>query len=136
MSLKSEFNKFDSTISTTEGIVILESRVKPLLRASKEYNRITAFFSPTVISSIFTELSTCLSSGGSIKLIIGIHDASKLIPVLNEIDRPDPQDRFVQAVKKILYNDIEACLKLMGNAQNIPKLFSELIRQNYIEIHY
>lgn len=136
MSLKSEFEKFGPGILITEGNVILESRVKPLLKACKEYNRITAFFSPTVIKAIFTELSACLSSGGNIKLVIGIHDASKLIPVLNEIDKSDPQDRFVHAVKKILHNDIEACLKLMDHAQNIPKLFSELIRQKFIEIRF
>jgi len=136
MSLKSVFEQFDSSISTTEGSIILETRIKPLLKVSRHYHRITAFFSPEVISTIFTELSSCLRSGGSVKLIVGIHDAAKLIPILNEIDQPNPEVRFMQAVSQILHDDIEACLHLLDNRQNIPRLFSELIRQELISIKF
>lgn len=136
MSLRKVYESFKPLFLISKGEIILESRVKPLLRASREYNRISAFFSPTLIKAIFTELTICLRSGGTVKLVVGIHDAEKLSPVLQAIDNPNPREKFAIAVQKILENDIEECLRLMDRSHNIPFLFAELVKQELIQIKF
>lgn len=136
MSLKSVYQTFDRRVLVCSGKKILENRVKPLLKETTKYHRASAFFSPLIIKSIFKELSICLQSGGEVRLVIGLHDGDKLIPVLNEIEENDRERKFKTAVSRILKNDIKDCLKLLEDIRNLPKIFSELIDQNLIKVKF
>ncbi|MCH8517342.1 MAG: phospholipase D-like domain-containing protein [Cyclobacteriaceae bacterium] len=136
MSLRKVYRTFTSNSLVSEGSRILEERFKPLLSHSTGYDRISAFFSPYLIKAIFTELTTCLRTGGRIRLIIGIHDGHKLIPILDEIESNDRHDRFVKAVSKIIEDCIEECLDLLDSNQNITRVFAELINQDLIKVKF
>jgi len=136
MSLRNIYSTFTSKSLVSEGYRILEERFKPLLSHSNEYDRISAFFSPTLIKSIFSELTCCLRTGGKVRLVIGIHDGDKMTPVLDEIESKINEERFVQAVAKLIENGIEECMDLLDTNQNITRVFAELIKQDLIQVKF
>jgi len=136
MNLKEVYNTFPDPphLISVNGKQILTERIKPLISVSKEYLKITSFFNPKVIISIFSELAMCFKSQGNVKIIIGIHDASKLIPILDIIDANSLEEKYRIAVSKIIEEDISACQDLMSDNKNFVFVMSELVKQNLIEI--
>lgn len=136
MSLRSVFSTFKSKSLVSEGAKILEERFKPLLSHSYRYDRISAFFSPYLVKTIFSELTSCLRKGGKVRLVIGIHDGDKMTPVLNEVESDDRHNRFVIAIQRLIEDSIEECLDLLDTNQNITRVFAELIRQDLIQVKF
>lgn len=135
MSLRTSIPDFQDTIVKLEsGKKILNGYIKPLLAESNNYYKISSFFSPSIIKSILFELNTCFQRRGSVKLIIGIHDSAKLIPVLDQIQNANKHDKFKIAVQKIISKNIEECLELLEHPKNFMYVFAEIIKQELIQI--
>ena len=135
MSLKNSIPNFnDSIVRIEAGRKILNEYIKPLLANSTAYYKISSFFTPSVIKSVFLQLDQCFRQKEQVTLIIGIHDSYKLIPVLDEIDNPNREEKFKLAVQSIVSKGIEECVALTDNPQGFLFVFSELIKQNLIQI--
>ena len=124
MSLRNCIPDFENTIiKISSGKKILNGYIKPLLAESNSYYKISSFFTPSVIKSIIQELNMCFQRKGHVKLIIGIHDSGKLIPVLDQIQKTSKHDKFKVAVQKIIFNSIEECLELLETPKNFIYVF-------------
>ncbi len=135
MSLKTTFHDFSHTIARiASGKKILEEYIKPLLSRSDCYYKISSFFTPSIIHSILLELDTCFRKKEQVKLIIGIHDSNKLIPVLDTIQNPNKNIKFQKAVEGIIQKGVEECLSVVENPRDFLFVFSELVSQNLIQI--
>jgi SNF2 family DNA or RNA helicase len=136
MSLKQIYSDFPTPphMPAAKGQEILNKRIRPLLSGSTSYLKISSFFNPHTIISIFSELSQCFKAKGNVKLIIGIHDADKLIPTLDAIDLNNTEEKFKFAVGKIISQEIESCESLISDVNNFVYVLSELIKQEMVEI--
>lgn len=135
MPLRTSISDFDDAIVRLEaGRKILDECIRPLLKESSTYYKISSFFSPSVVKGIIFELAECIRRKGSVKLIIGVHDSGKLIPVLDQIERTSKYDKFKLAVQKIVSDNIQDCIKLLDEPRNFLPVFAELINQNLIQI--
>lgn len=135
MSLRTAIPDFKTDIVRLEkGWKILEHYIKPLLAESREYLKISSFFTPAVIKSVLQELQSCFQQKGSVRLIIGIHDSSKLIPILDQLTHPDPDERFRQAVTRIVSQELHNAVRLLEDPRLFYAVMAELIRQDLIQI--
>ena len=134
MSLKGAIRNFDEPImQLSSGKQILEDYIKPLLANSKRYLKISSFFTPSVIRSVLEQLEECFRHKGHVKLIIGVHDSRKLLPVLDRIQNDNLDTRFKLAVQNIVRNGIEECLALANDPNDFLNVLSELIKQDLIQ---
>jgi hypothetical protein len=69
-----------------------------------------------------------------VKLIIGLHDSAKLIPVLDQLSQSDPDERYRRAVTKIVCSGFHDALKLLEEPGMFYGVMAELIRQDLIQI--
>jgi superfamily II DNA or RNA helicase len=135
MSLKSAIENFNQPIIKVQsGKKTLDYFVKPILRHTKNYSRITSFFSPRLIKSKIVELARCFSKGGKVKLIVGIHDTGKLIPLLNELNSHDKESNFKEAVQKIIETGMIESIDLFDTHEDFIAVLAELIDQECIQI--
>ena len=104
MNIKETYNQFPTPphLIAVEGQEILNKRIRPLLSASNLYHKVSSFFNPHIIISVFSELSQCFKAKGNVKLIIGIHDADKLTPILEVTNIDNRAAKFKTAVGKLL----------------------------------
>jgi superfamily II DNA or RNA helicase len=135
MPLNKAIENFNQQIIRVQsGKKTLDTLVKPILRQTKDYSRITSFFTPTLIKSKIVELAQCFARGGKVKLIVGIHDTGKLIPVLNELNSPDKKSNFKEAVQKIIETGMIESIDLFDTHEDFIAVLAELIDQKYIQI--
>ncbi|MBT3582539.1 hypothetical protein HN510_01850 [Candidatus Woesearchaeota archaeon] len=67
-------------------------------------------------------------------MIIGIHDADKLTPILEVTNIDNRAAKFKTAVGKLLDQNFGECESLLSNCNNFVYVLSELIKQELIEI--
>jgi superfamily II DNA or RNA helicase len=135
MQLKDAIQDFtDTKVAITSGRKILETYIKPLLEKSSFYYKISSFFSPNTIENILLQLDTCFRKKERVKLVIGVHDSAKLIPVLEEIQNPNRNEKLKIAVQNIIYTGIEECLASMEKPTDFLHVFAELVKQDLIQI--
>lgn len=135
MSLRKAIPNFDdSLMEICSGKRILEEYIKPLLSNSSSYYKISSFFTPTIIKSVLQQIEECFKHKGRVKLIIGVHDSGKLIPILDRIKNEDLYEKFKLAVQNILKEGIKECLALAVGSDGFLNVFSELIKQDLIQI--
>ena len=71
MPLNKCLKDFNQPIAKVQsGEKTLKKLVKPLLRETINYYRITSFFTPSIIKSKFEELALCFKRGGTVKLVL------------------------------------------------------------------
>lgn len=135
MSLSKVFDNFDQPIQgIRKGNEILNSVVKPILSKTSKFDRISSFFSPDAIKLIFAELLNCISAGGRIRLIIGIHDCDKLINFLKLQNESSKTDNLRKAISLILQGEIVDVLNSIDNPEYFKTIFSELLNQELIKV--
>lgn len=135
MSLRTSLPEFNDTlVCITSGRNILNNFVKPLLQEAETYYKISSFFSPSTIHNVLQQLSSCFLQKRRVRLVIGIHDSTKLIPTLNQIDNANADEKFKIAVQNIITKGVSECLALIERPGDFLFVFSELIKQELIEI--
>lgn len=135
MPLNKAIENFNQQIIKVQsGKKTLDTLVKPILRQTKDYSRITSFFTPKLIKSKIVELAQCFARGGKVKLIVGIHDTGKLIPVLNELNSTDKKLKFKEAVQKIIETGMIESIDLFDTHEDFIAVLAELIDQEHIQI--
>ena len=135
MPLNKAIENFNQQIIKVQsGKKTLDTLVKPILRQTKDYSRITSFFTPKLIKSKIVELAQCFSRGGKVKLIVGIHDTGKLIPVLNKLNSLDKKSKFKEAVQKIIETGMIESIDLFDSHEDFISVLAELIKQEHIQI--
>lgn len=135
MSLKNSISNFSEPIQEIlSGNEILVNFVKPLLSESIYFDRISSFFSPSAIQLLFDEIILCIKKKGKIRLIIGVHDADKLIPILNYLDQLDLNDKFKNAVSNVIEEELFNIIEFIEDSDDYREIFSELIRQDFVQI--
>ena len=135
MSLKNSIPNFSEPIQEIlSGNEILVKFVKPLLSESIYFDRISSFFSPSAIQLLFDEIILCIKKKGKIRLIIGVHDAEKLIPVLNYLNQIILNAKFKNAVSTVIEQELSNMIEFIEDSEDYREIFSELIRQDFVQI--
>ncbi len=67
-------------------------------------------------------------------MIVVIHNADKLYPILEANSNSNNEAKFKTVVGKIIEQDIGECETLLNISNNFVYLLSELIKQELIEI--
>ncbi len=134
-SLKNIIPNFTEAIYKTQsGEESLNRYIKPLLENARLFYRVSSFFTPSAIKKILSELSACLQKGGDIKLVIGIHETEKLIPILDKIEERDIHSKFIIAIEELISGELNDLLDVIESDDEFLFVFSELIYQNHIKI--
>jgi superfamily II DNA or RNA helicase len=138
MNLRDVYSRINPKTLTTKGLIIKKNIINPLLQRSQFYFRISSFFNPLIIKDIFEELSDNFKINGKVKLIIGIHESEKLIPVLrqlNEFNRTlNKEELFRRAVNEVISSNLDECLKSSETPNSIFDIISKLIISEFLEI--
>lgn len=133
MSLAHIYESLDDKFFLGKAQHIKNNMVKPLLRGAIYYDRISSFFSPTVIKEIIEEIAVCLSNDGIIRLVIGIHDSTKLTPVLKaKVNYNDK--RFKEAIESILTEKISDSINYFDDVSLLQSVLRELINLGRVKI--
>jgi superfamily II DNA or RNA helicase len=110
-----------------KGKEITEKITKPLLNASTNYDRVSGYFSPSALRILIEEFASVWKSGGTIRLIMGFHDQSKIFDesILAASD-------VKQAVSLALQGQIKEIRKHLDGRQK--EVISELCTQRAIQV--
>jgi len=116
MNHKKTYTQFLSPphITSIEGKEILTSCIRPLLSASFIYFKVSSFVNPNMNISVFFELYQCFKARVNVKLIIGIDNVYKLIPILSATNISYKETKCKTAVGKILDDNFNECEFLLN----------------------
>lgn len=112
---------------------ILKNISKPLLENSSQYDRVSSFYNPQSLFAILDELTKVWKRGGTIRLIIGYHQALEIIPALN--DEIQIKTEIKNAVLNLLQGYIDDLLRQNNTrVQEIYPILQELIRRGGLHV--
>lgn len=110
-----------------KGKEITENITKPLLEASSNYDRVAGYFSPSALKILIEEFAAVWKTGGTIRLIMGFHDQSKIFD-----EKIHAKKDIKHAVTLALRGHVKEINKHLDNRQK--EVISELCSQRAIQV--
>ena len=116
---------------STTGIRIFEEVISPVLSSSKNYDRLTGYFSVESLTSVSSGLAEIYRNQGKMRLVIGIHDVPSELISARAIGELLPED-LVEIYRNKLLEDVSL---LAGTAEKSAiAAIAWMLRLGFVEI--